>query len=80
MALPGLSGGILAFTWDRGDFVENRAWNICYSLCVCACAYAIAHVWRLEDSLLELVLAFFHVSPGDRTQVIGLGSCHLHTC
>lgn len=30
-------------------------------------------MWRLEDGLLELVFAFFHVNSRDQTQASGLG-------
>lgn len=36
-------------------------------------------LWRVEDSLWELVFCFHHVDPGDWTQGIMLGStllCH----
>lgn len=30
-----------------------------------------AHIWRLEDNS---ILPFYHIGPGDQTQVIGLGN------
>lgn len=35
-------------------------------------------MWRLEDNLQELLLSFYHVVPGDRTQEVGFGSKHFH--
>jgi hypothetical protein len=35
--------------------------------------YATAHMWRLEDNFMELVLSFnFYVGPKDWTQVTRL--------
>lgn len=33
----------------------------------------IAHVWKPEDNLRELVLSFYYVGSGDRAQVARLG-------
>lgn len=38
----------------------------------------IGHMRRFEDNLRELALSCSHVGPGDRTQVISLGSRHLY--
>lgn len=37
---------------------------------------AVAHVWRSDDNLWELVLSFHHVGPGEQTQAVSLGSKH----
>jgi hypothetical protein len=36
------------------------------------------HLWRSEDGLLGLALFFYHVGPGDQTQVDRLGSRHIY--
>lgn len=38
----------------------------------------VVHMWMSEGGLLELALFFRHVSPGDQTQVIKLGSGHIY--
>lgn len=38
---------------------------------------AIAHVWGLEDNLVESVFSFQDVSSGNRTQVLSLGGRQL---
>lgn len=41
------------------------------------CACTMAHVWRSEDNLPELVPSSYHVGPGNETQVVRLGTRHL---
>lgn len=46
----------------------------------CVGAHAMALVWRLEDTLWELVLSFHRVDPENQTQVLSLsGKCLLLT-
>lgn len=47
--------------------------------CVCMGGLlgASVHVWRLEDSLLDLVLSFHQVGPRDQTKVIRLVNKYL---
>lgn len=45
---------------------------------VCVCVCALAHMWRSEDNLQELVLSFDHVGSRDWTKVIWLGSKWLY--
>lgn len=51
---------------------------VCACVCVSACMSAVAHVWRSEDSLQELVLSY-HEGPRDHTQIVTLGSKWLHS-
>lgn len=39
---------------------------------VCGHACAVAHIWRLEDNLQDLILSIYYVDSGARTQVIKL--------
>lgn len=38
----------------------------------------VISVWRWEDNLEKLALSIYHVSPGIRTQVIGLGGKYFY--
>lgn len=45
---------------------------------VCGHACAMAHIWRLDDSLQDLILFIHYVDPGPRTQVIKLSAKPLY--
>lgn len=40
-------------------------------------AHGTAQVWRSEDNLQESSFSFYHVGPGNQTQVIRLGNEYL---
>lgn len=72
----------LAATEDRWELVCTRTFcpvwgdNCFYFYCsflYFVCIYSLygAHIWRLENNS---ILPFYHIGPGDQTQVIELGN------
>lgn len=47
-----------------------------YISCVNTSVHAMVHRGEAENSLPELIFSFYHMGPGDRTQVIRLGGNH----
>lgn len=53
-------------------------------MCVCVCVCAVVHMlalacmWWSEDNMGESGLSFYHVSPGDKIQLIQFGCKHLY--
>lgn len=46
------------------------------SVYLCMYTRATASMWRSENNFWELILSFYHVGPGNETQVIRLcGNC-----
>lgn len=41
------------------------------------CLWATACIWRSEDKCCNWILCFYHMHPGDRTQVLRLAGKHL---
>lgn len=55
---------VCAFYYSH-TFFKNIA---CIYLCVCATAY----IWTSDDNFQEPVFSFYHMGPGDRTQIARL--------
>lgn len=42
------------------------------------CACTTVSIWKSEDNFQRSVLSFYHIGPGDQTQVINHGSDFMH--
>lgn len=47
------------------------------SVCMCVYLTAMGHVWKSEDNC-QFSFAFYHVGPGDGTQIVRLARYHLY--